>query len=63
MAEDAQGGDASSETGGSRDRLWGGRFSGGFADIMERINASIGFDKRLYRQDLAGRYPMNLVMT
>ena len=54
MAEDAQGRDASSEPGGSRDRLWGGRFSGGFADIMERINASIHFDKRLYRQDLAG---------
>ena len=57
MAEDAQNEDAPTAApvdGGSRDRLWGGRFSGGFADIMERINASIGFDKRLYRQDLAG---------
>ena len=34
--------------------LWGGRFEAGPAQIMARINASIGFDKRLYRQDLAG---------
>lgn len=34
--------------------LWGGRFAGGPAEIMARINASIGFDKRLYEQDIAG---------
>jgi len=34
--------------------MWGGRFSAGQAAIMERINASIGFDKRLYRQDIDG---------
>ena len=34
--------------------LWGGRFSGGPAEIMERINASIGFDRKLWRQDIAG---------
>ena len=34
--------------------LWGGRFAGGASDIMQRINASIGFDRRLYRQDIAG---------
>ncbi len=34
--------------------LWGGRFAGGPAAIMEKINASIGFDKRLYAQDIAG---------
>ena len=34
--------------------LWGGRFAAGPAEIMARINASIDFDKRLYRQDLAG---------
>ena len=27
--------------------LWGGRFAGGPAEIMRRINASIDFDKRL----------------
>jgi argininosuccinate lyase len=34
--------------------MWGGRFAGGPAAIMERINASIDFDKRLYRQDIKG---------
>ena len=32
--------------------MWGGRFGGGPADVMRAINASIGFDKRLWRQDL-----------
>ncbi len=31
---------------------WGGRFSGGPAEIMQRINVSIEFDKRLYAQDI-----------
>ncbi|WP_430396458.1 argininosuccinate lyase [Ferrovibrio sp.] len=34
--------------------LWGGRFAAGPAAIMLEINASIGFDKRLYAQDIAG---------
>ena len=34
--------------------LWGGRFGGGPAEIMRRINASIDFDKRLYAEDIAG---------
>jgi len=34
--------------------LWGGRFASGPGEIMQRINASIGFDKRLYAQDIAG---------
>jgi argininosuccinate lyase len=34
--------------------MWGGRFSGGPAALMEEINASIDFDKRLAEQDLAG---------
>jgi argininosuccinate lyase len=33
---------------------WGGRFSGGPAEVMEKINASIGFDQRLFAQDIAG---------
>jgi argininosuccinate lyase len=32
--------------------MWGGRFAGSPAAIMEEINASIGFDKRLWRQDI-----------
>jgi argininosuccinate lyase len=34
--------------------LWGGRFQGGPAAVMERINASIDFDRKLYAQDIAG---------
>ncbi|MBM9403496.1 argininosuccinate lyase [Gluconacetobacter azotocaptans] len=33
---------------------WGGRFAGGPSAIMQEINASIGFDKALWRQDIAG---------
>jgi argininosuccinate lyase len=34
--------------------MWGGRFVGGPAAIMQRINASIDFDQRLYAQDIRG---------
>jgi len=34
--------------------MWGGRFAAGPSAIMEEINASIGFDWRLYAQDIAG---------
>ena len=34
--------------------IWGGRFDGGVSSVMERINASIDFDRELYRQDIAG---------
>ncbi len=33
-------------------RMWGGRFLASPAEIMEEINASIGFDKRLAPQDI-----------
>jgi argininosuccinate lyase len=32
--------------------MWGGRFAASPAEIMEEINASIGFDKRLWRHDI-----------
>ena len=35
-------------------KMWGGRFQAGPDAIMEEINASIGFDKRLFAQDIAG---------
>ena len=38
---------------GAANALWGGRFARGPAAIMEAINASIGFDRRLYKQDIA----------
>ena len=34
-------------------KMWGGRFASGPSTIMEEINASIDFDKALYRQDIA----------
>jgi len=34
--------------------MWGGRFAGGPAALMEEINASIAFDKRLAQEDIAG---------
>ena len=34
--------------------MWGGRFSVKPAELMQAINVSIGFDKRLAAQDLAG---------
>ncbi len=35
-------------------KMWGGRFRSGPDAIMAEINASIGFDKRMFRQDIAG---------
>ena len=35
-------------------QMWGGRFASGPAAIMEAINASISFDKKLYAQDIRG---------
>src|SRR5579864_4891335 len=34
-------------------KIWGGRFTSGPSAIMEEINASIDFDRHLYRQDIA----------
>jgi argininosuccinate lyase len=48
-------GEASAETSAvSANAQWGGRFAAGPAQIMSDINASIGFDKRLWRQDIRG---------
>ncbi|MEQ9137238.1 MAG: argininosuccinate lyase [Thalassobaculum sp.] len=34
--------------------LWGGRFASGPAEVMERINPSIDFDRRFWREDIQG---------
>src|SRR6476646_7506430 len=34
-------------------QMWGGRFGAKPAELMQRINASIRFDKRLWREDIA----------
>lgn len=41
-------------TTGNASSMWGGRFAAGPDAIMQAINASIDFDKRLWREDLAG---------
>ena len=35
-------------------KMWGGRFAGGPDAIMEEINASIDFDRKLAEHDIAG---------
>src|SRR5690606_10688069 len=35
-------------------QMWGGRFASGPDAIMEASNASIGFDRKLYAQDIRG---------
>jgi argininosuccinate lyase len=42
------------DAGGGSNRMWGGRFAAAPDALMERINASVGFDKVLYAQDIAG---------
>ena len=34
--------------------LWGGRFSEATDAFVQRFTASVGFDQRLFRQDIAG---------
>jgi argininosuccinate lyase len=46
--------DSAQDAGGGSNRMWGGRFAAAPDALMERINASIGFDKVLYAQDIAG---------
>lgn len=44
------------DTNGDKDskKLWGGRFSGSAAQILDEFNASIGFDYKMYKQDIRG---------
>ena len=43
-----------SSNGSETSAIWGGRFDAGPAAVMEQINASIGFDGRLYGEDIQG---------
>jgi argininosuccinate lyase len=43
-----------SQNSGTANQMWGGRFADGPDAIMEAINASIGFDRRLAQQDIDG---------
>lgn len=42
------------QPGGVAGKLWGGRFSRPTDALVDELNASIGFDRRLYRQDIMG---------
>ena len=44
-------------------KLWGGRFSGSTEKLMEKFNASIGFDQRLYKMDIEGSRAQTRVLT
>ena len=35
-------------------KVWGGRFKTGSSELLERFNASIGFDYKLYEEDIQG---------
>ncbi len=38
----------------SANQMWGGQFTSSPSELMAKINVSIGFDKRLYKQDIEG---------
>jgi argininosuccinate lyase len=42
------------ETSKTQHSLWGGRYAEGPGAIMREINASIGFDRKMWRQDIRG---------
>ncbi|MBI5941870.1 MAG: argininosuccinate lyase [Caulobacterales bacterium] len=46
--------DKSSNKAGAGQAMWGGRFSASPNALMQAINVSIGFDRRLAAQDIAG---------
>ena len=46
--------DTKPSSSGRGNAMWGGRFADGPSAIMREINASIPFDKALWRQDIAG---------
>ncbi len=52
MTKDSPDAPNASATGGQA--MWGGRFSDKPAELMQAINVSIGFDRRLAAQDLEG---------
>ena len=45
---------ASRESQNASNTMWGGRFAAGPDALMEAINVSIGFDRKLYPQDIEG---------
>ncbi|XP_067681227.1 argininosuccinate lyase-like [Haliotis asinina] len=46
--------DSKQEGAGEGSKLWGGRFTGATDPIMEKFNASISYDKRMWKADIEG---------
>ncbi|KAK8380965.1 hypothetical protein O3P69_008110 [Scylla paramamosain] len=46
--------DATSEASAEGAKLWGGRFEGSVDPVMEKFNASISYDKAMWKQDIQG---------
>ncbi|XP_046548982.1 LOW QUALITY PROTEIN: argininosuccinate lyase-like [Haliotis rubra] len=46
--------DSKQEGAGEGNKLWGGRFTGATDPIMEKFNASISYDKRMWKADIEG---------
>jgi argininosuccinate lyase len=53
MNDHAKNSNSKNISGGTK-KLWGGRFSQDTDKLVEKLNASIGFDKRLYESDIQG---------
>ena len=47
----------------SKSTIWGGRFTSSPAQVMEQINSSVGFDQRLYNQDIAASKAHSSMLT
>ena len=54
LADSPRTGPVADEPSNQANAMWGGRFSASPSALMEAINASIGFDRRLARQDIEG---------
>ena len=54
MSDDSSQRPDKSAADGQGQAMWGGRFTSKPAELMQAINVSIGFDRRLASQDLAG---------
>ena len=47
---------ANNEANAEGAKLWGGRFEGAVDPIMEKFNASISYDKAMWKQDIQVRH-------
>ena len=43
------------------DKMWSGRFSASASSLLDEFNASIMYDRKLYREDIEGSIAHNKV--